>query len=102
MDYFAEDGPEAMGKNMPTDEEQMQQMQTNNGTNNPPTFHRQYRRTQNSQATTSNPNQCKYCWTHGWCNHYGRDCRSKADGHQDAATCNNRMGGSTRNIPDVA
>ena len=52
------------------------------------------------QSTTQprNPNQCKYCWTHGWCNHFGRDCRSKAEGHRDEATRDNRMGGSTRNI----
>ena len=45
-----------------------------------------------------NPNQSKYCWTHGWCSHFGRDCRSKSDGHRDEATKNNRMGGSTKNI----
>ena len=45
------------------------------------------------------PNQCKYCWTHVLCNHFGRKFRSKADGHQDEATKENRMGDSVRNIP---
>ena len=38
----------------------------------------------------------KYCWTHGACAHLSKDCRSKADGHQDDATFQDRMGGSTR------
>ena len=38
----------------------------------------------------------KYCWTHGACAHSSKDCRSKADGHQDEATFQNRMGGSTQ------
>ena len=39
----------------------------------------------------------KYCWTHGWCAHSGMDCNSKAEGHQDEATLENKMGGSTKN-----
>ena len=39
----------------------------------------------------------KYCWTHGGCNHYGPDCESKAEGHKDEATFQNKMGGSTKN-----
>ena len=81
---------------------QMQSLQANVITDDMHPSRRQYRRSQNSQSNRGNPNQCKYCWTHGWCNHYGRDCRTKADGHQDAATRENRMGGSTRNIPDAA
>jgi len=42
----------------------------------------------------------KYCWTHGGCNHVSADCRTKATGHQDAATWKNRMGGSERNLRD--
>ena len=45
-----------------------------------------------------NPNQRFYCWRHGACNHKSRDCRDKAEGHQDDATFANRMGGSTKNI----
>ena len=71
----------------------MQCMQGNSANPNPlRTFQRQ------SSTRARNPNQCKYCWTHGWCNHFGRDCRSKAEGHRDEATKENRMGGSTRNI----
>ena len=81
---------------------QMQSLQANVITDDMHPSRRQYRRSQNSQSNRGNPNQCKYCWTHGWCNHYGRDCRTKADGHQDVATRENHMGGSTRNIPDAA
>ena len=56
------------------------------------TFQRQ------SSTRARNPNQCKYCWTHGWYNHFRGDCRSKAEGHRNEATKENRMGGSTRNI----
>ena len=35
-----------------------------------------------------------YCHTHGACNHASADCSSKAPGHQDVATMENRMGGS--------
>ena len=37
----------------------------------------------------------KYCWTHGGCAHSSKDCRNKKPGHQDAATFENRFGGST-------
>ena len=36
----------------------------------------------------------KYCWTHGGCNHFGKDCKTKAPGHKDDATLENKMGGS--------
>ena len=36
----------------------------------------------------------KYCWTHGACGHTSGQCISKAPGHQDTATMENRMGGS--------
>ena len=45
-----------------------------------------------------NPNQLRYCHTHGACNHDSPDCRSKAEGHKDEATFQNQMGGSTKNI----
>ena len=45
-----------------------------------------------------NPNQQKYCHTHGACNHASPECYSTAEGHKDEATFENRMGGSTRNI----
>jgi len=35
-----------------------------------------------------------YCWTHGMGTHDGKRCRSKAPGHKQEATKDNRMGGS--------
>ena len=58
---------------------------TNSSRRNPNTCHR-------------NPNQRFYCWRHGACNHPSREYRNKGKGHQDDATFENRMGGSTRNI----
>ena len=47
----------------------MQCMQVN------PTNYNQSRNMQRpSTNQPHNPNQCKYCWTHGWCNHFGQDC----------------------------
>ena len=43
----------------------------------------------------------QYCWTHGWCAHSGATCNSKADGHQDHATLENKMGGSTKYCPST-
>ena len=37
----------------------------------------------------------KYCWTHGRCNHTSNSCESKAPGHQNEATMENKIGGST-------
>lgn len=37
----------------------------------------------------------KYCHTHGRCSHLGTACNNKAPGHQDAATMEHKMGGST-------
>ena len=36
-----------------------------------------------------------YCWTHGVCGHDSKDCRNKKPGHQDSATFDNKLGGST-------
>ena len=41
--------------------------------------------------------ECKYCWTHGWCFHDGRECTHKAQGHKDNATFKNHMNGSNKN-----
>jgi hypothetical protein len=41
-----------------------------------------------------------YCWTHGFrvvTGHSSATCNSKAEGHKDAATRANIMGGSTKN-----
>ena len=39
----------------------------------------------------------RYCWTHGCCTHHGKDCKNKAEGHDDNATFRNRLGGSNKN-----
>ena len=36
----------------------------------------------------------KYCHIHGGCNHVSSDCTRKAEGHNDAATMQNRLDGS--------
>ena len=36
-----------------------------------------------------------YCWTHGACGHDSKDCRNKKPGHEDSATFENKLGGST-------
>ena len=52
-------------------------------------------------SSSTNPRTGKqwkrYCWTHGCCNHWGRDCNNKTTGHKDDATFRNRMGGSDAN-----
>lgn len=39
-------------------------------------------------------NISKYCWSHGACNHAGRDCRSPRPGHKPEAMFTNCMDGS--------
>ena len=36
-----------------------------------------------------------YCWTHGACGHPSNKCRNKKVGHQDEATFDDKMGGSS-------
>ncbi len=74
----------------------MQQMSMNQQNNNfNPTWQQP-----NNQFNGGGPNkrQKKYCWTHGWCFHDGKECTRKAQGHQDAATITNRMNGSSRGV----
>ena len=51
-----------------------------------------------SKKSKRNPNQSKYCWTHGLCSHNSSQCRTPADGHMVNATLENRMGGSSKNV----
>ena len=68
-------------------QEMMKTMQLNQGNNN----------SNNSGAAPNRPNKkFKYCWTHGYCFHEGKECTRKAQGHKDNATVTNRMGGSNR------
>ena len=40
-----------------------------------------------------------YCWTHGYVHHHSNACRRPAQGHQNNATLQTRMNGSTYNVP---
>lgn len=40
-----------------------------------------------------------YCHTHGLCHHTSAQCKNKAEGHQDLATLDTQLGGSTRGVP---
>jgi hypothetical protein len=40
-------------------------------------------------------NTSKYCWSHGACSHSSAECNNKRPGHTDAATFEEKMGGST-------
>ena len=51
-----------------------------------------------NRSSRRNPNLTKYCWTHGLCSHSSNECRTKADGHKNNATLQNRLGGSNKNI----
>ena len=51
------------------------------------------------RKTPDNPNFTRrttdqYCWTHGGCQHLGKDCTRKARGHIDDATFEDKKGGS--------
>ena len=70
-------------------------LQTDNGgyNNNGKRGRRQPRKTPDNASYNRNVTN-KYCWTHGACGNTFHKCNSKASGHQDAATLENRMGGS--------
>ena len=55
--------------------------------------------TQNQVTLRTKKKPRKYCWTHGWCAHAGTECQTKADGHKDEATLQDKMGGLTRFCP---
>ena len=55
--------------------------------------------TRNSRTRARN--RTKYCWTHGACGHGSSECRNKAEGHQDTATFQNKMNGSTSHCPST-
>ena len=52
----------------------------------------------NAQIRKHKWNQMKYCWPHGACNHWSPDCRTKAEGHQDSTTFQDRKEGSPKNL----
>ena len=62
-----------------------------------PTRPGRYRKTPDDAAlTATRPREltAKYCWTHGACDHEGKDCFRRALGHKEEATKENKMGGS--------
>ena len=50
-----------------------------------------------NRGTTTN-----YCWSHGACAHPSNQWNSKKPGHQDNATIDNKLGGSTAYCPSAA
>ena len=46
-----------------------------------------------------NPRVMRYCWSCGWCTHYGARCRTPREGHKTTATIENRLGGSVEGLP---
>ena len=57
--------------------------------------------TTTTRGATPRPNT--YCWSHGASqnsSHTSKTCRAKKEGHQDAATLENQMGGSTKVYTD--
>jgi len=61
-------------------------------------------RSNNRPRANRNKNNKSYCWTHGrTCNngHTSQTCRNRAGGHQDTATLENQIGGSTRYCSDL-
>jgi hypothetical protein len=54
--------------------------------------------TGNGRRNNPNPLPWAYCWSHGKCKHTGAVCQKKKEGHKDAATMENKMGGSTYNM----
>ena len=65
----------------------------NSGNNNNGNNTRKGRKTPDNPSFTRNKTD-QYCWTHGGCAHAGNKCTNKAPGHKDAATFDDKMGGS--------
>ena len=64
--------------------------------NNRQRFNRPSTGRRTGQPAQPLPDYCtKYCWTHGRCTHTSNECLRKAPGHQDNATFDNKLDGST-------
>ena len=46
----------------------------------------EYTNKKKKKKWTPQTNLSKYCHTHGACSHSSKDCKSKKEGHKDAAT----------------
>ena len=86
----------------------LQQMQQSMLTQTqPPPQQSTYQPRTNKRAPKKTPDHASYprkrtdtyCWTHGGSNHSSQQCQRKAPGHQDAATFENRLGGSNAYCP---
>ena len=70
---------------------------TGNNSATSTTTRRYNNRSQTSgNSTNSQQKQWSYCWTHGYCKHNGGACTFKAQGHKDAATLTDNMGGNQK------
>jgi hypothetical protein len=81
---------------------QQQVPKQKSNTNNKPTPHHGARPKFDHAAWKLTLDPDGYCWSHGYrvvCGHNSADCKDKQDGHQDAATRANPMGGSDRYKP---
>ena len=47
---------------------------------------------------TKSGKELKYCWTHGIGTHDSKECHKRANGHQEQATAQNIMNGSTKGV----
>ena len=80
---------------LPTFLQQMQEMQKMMNDMQQQLANSQSNNNTRTRRQTTRRNTSKYCWSHGACSHSSKDCNSKRDGHQDNATFENKMGGST-------
>eukprot|EP00957_Ditylum_brightwellii_P135271 10314387-Ditylum_brightwellii.AAC.1 len=89
--------------------QQLQPYQANNKWHQKKRGRNQQQQTQNGGQQNQDPPQQqqggnpqhnlfihKYYWTHGGCNHWGSECWRPAQGQQQAATFQNKLGGSVK------
>ena len=78
----------------------IKKLSQNNSGGNKPTIQNE-RRPFDQQAWEASLDPKGYCWTHGYKvqkAHTSAKCKGKLGGHQDAATRDNIMGGSTKGL----
>ena len=87
MEKFMKLFMEKMDERMKQQEQALKDITSHSGNNSGGSGGSSYRKRRNTS---------KYCWSHGACAHSSADCNNKKRGHQNDATFNNKMGGSTR------
>ena len=75
--------------------QQMQQMQAQIAQASVTTPASNRNNSSNNNNNRRRKNTSKYCWSHGACAHDSASCQAKKQGHQDNATFDNKMNGST-------